>query len=167
MKLGLAQICTLCMPFIYFITSSFSFTLSFIKKWHSCTNNWLTKSFLPPPFQEHGNRRKNQKFYPNKKWTTIWSSTDVQILFQNIFHPLFIFPTSGLSFLTWPPNGSFSNEKQCCLPSKECFGNRGSWKGKPVVNTLHEGNLIFLLSVYVSSENFAAKKLLISFFCCM
>ena len=136
------------------ITSSFPFTLSFIEKWHSCTNKWPTKSFLPLPFQERGNRKKNQKFYPNKKNGLLFNQVLMYKYYSKRFFTLFSYflPRVFLFFLknTWPPNGYFSNEKRRYLPSNKCFRNGSCWKGKAAMNTLHEGNLILLLSMPIA-----------------
>ena len=152
MKLGPAQICTTCTPFICLLLLHFPLLFLLLKNDTVVPINDLQSHFYLSHFRNVEIEKKNQKFYPNKKNGLLFNQVLMYKYYSKRFFTLFSYflPRVFLFFLknTWPPNGYFSNEKRRYLPSNKCFRNGSCWKGKAAMNTLHEGNLIPLLSVY-------------------
>ena len=155
MKLGPAQISTTFTSFIYLLLLHFPLLFLLLKNDTVVQINDLQSHFYLPHFTNMQVEKENPKLYPKQKKGLLFNQLLLYKYYSKRFFTLFSYFLLRVFLFslknTWPANGYFSKEKRRYLPSNQCFWNGSPWKSKAAMNTLHEGNVILLLSVYAYS----------------
>ena len=152
MKLGPAQISTTCTSFIYLLLLHFPLLFLLLKNDTVVQINDLQSHFYLPHFTNMQVEKENPKFYPNKRTDYYLINYCCTNTIPKDFSPSFHISYFGSFFSHLRTRDLltviFQNKNDA---ANQCFWNASSWKGKAAMNTLHEGNVILLLSVYAYS----------------